>query len=122
MDISDSGGRREQDLEPAEEDSDIEFVFHSDPAAKRSKASRRLVHRHAMKAIGRTRRRVRSPKVVELDISALNPRATERQLASWWLGVRWTGVSSGGVDPFLRYPVQLDATARGLLANGWSIL
>lgn len=90
----------------------------------RSKEERsRIIHRHAMKEIGKTRRRPKKPMTFELDISALNDKNQTPCFPlpdvqpSWWLGLRLTA-GIGWLDPFVSYPVPIDASSRVLIANG----
>lgn len=104
-----------------EPESTLAFVTYSGPSKKNNKQTQRLIHRHAMKEIGKTRRRPKVPKEVELDLSPLyaqeptSKQSQETFQKPWWSGVRWTEID--GLDPFNQYPASLDADGRVLLSS-----
>lgn len=89
------------------------FVDVFGPNGVKAATNRRLIHQHAMKEIGRSRRRPKRNATIKLDFVPLE--TSERTtITSSWPGCMWFG--SGRLDPFLRFPIELDATARGLVA------
>ncbi|KAK9489184.1 hypothetical protein V1508DRAFT_428769 [Lipomyces doorenjongii] len=90
------------------------FVFvNSNITGTSTAANKRLIHQHAMKEIGRSRRRPKRNPTIDLDFVVLEPweRSPPR---SPWLGC--LSVGSSALDPFLRFPLELDGTARQLVA------
>lgn len=92
------------------------FIDSTDPKNLKSKETRRLIHQHSMKDVGRSRRKPKGkPQGIDLDTSALQiskPVAAERKFTpnpSWWLG-------TSGIDPFLRLPVELNSFGRELVS------
>lgn len=109
------GGKRNEDNEGVS--SKFVFVDASDVSRMRTTETRRVIHQHAMKAIGKSRRRRKSNSTVVLDLQPLEHIACHLPPCSSWLGLwKWSG--SCKPDPFLRYPVELDSTARELIAYG----
>ena len=94
------------------------FVDVSDPVVAGKPATRRLIHQHAMKEIGKSRRRPKKNLTVTLDIASLQGTESPSAAASSWLGSisKWSGPNR--LDAFVRYPMELDATARELIAYG----
>lgn len=94
--------------------STVAFVDCSNPKGRKSAETRRLIHQHAMKEIGKSRRKPKAVTTVELNLEPLK-QAQQAQI-SWWLGVRWAGI--GSLDPFVKFPVDLDARGKELIAFG----
>src|SRR5450756_262543 len=102
--------------------SKFQFIDCTDPHNAKTAKTKRLVHQQAMKEIGKLRRkpgRVPKAKPVPLDIPALQSLSQEfareqtiRMLTkpSWWVG------TSGIVDPFVKYPIELEPCDRELIA------
>lgn len=73
----------------------VAFVTYHGPHRRATPAARKLIHQQAMKEIGKTRRKPRDSKIVELDLSLLESSdQPDLPPASWWLGVRWTAADS----------------------------
>ncbi|KAK9233995.1 hypothetical protein V1525DRAFT_391892 [Lipomyces kononenkoae] len=89
------------------------FVDVSNTDGPNTAANKRLIHTHAMKEIGRSRRRPKRNPTIDLDVGVLEPREGIPPRSSW-LGC--LSVVSSALDPFLRFPIELDATARQLVA------
>ena len=90
----------------------LAFVDYSDPQARNSPATRRLIRRHAMKEIGKSRRKPKPIKTVELNVDGL--RYAQQGYMSWWLGVRWQAL-----PPPMALPVdEIDHRGQQLLACG----
>lgn len=104
----------QEDEDNASTYSTVAFVDCSNPRGHKSAATKRLIHQHAMKEIGKSRRKPKPVTSVELNLEPLE-RAQQTQL-SWWLGVRWSGL--GSLDPFVKFPVELDARGKELIAFG----
>ena len=108
-----------KDSEPVDLEAEFQWIDCSHPDNVKTAINRHIIHRHSMKDVGKARRKRPREKVkrVLLDLSALE-RVTERAtkealiVPSWWLG------SAAGMDPFIRYPVEVDSAAQELLAAG----
>lgn len=89
------------------------FVTFSDVEEMRDASAKSIIRRHAMKDIGASRRgRPRRRKVVvELPNEALTAA-----LKSYACPLS-PGIRCGAVDPFCRFPVDLDYNGRALVAN-----
>lgn len=108
------GGSRNED---GEGPSKFVFVDASDAKRMRSTETRRVIHQHAMKEIGKSRRRPKKNSTVVLDLQPLESTTCHVPPSSWWLGLwKWSGGCKP--DPFLRYPIELDSNARELVAYG----
>jgi hypothetical protein len=104
----------------------FQFIDCTDPHNAKTSKTKRLVHQQAMKEIGKLRRkpgRVPKAKPVPLDISALQTLTQEfakeqtiKMLTkpSWWVG------TSGIIDPFVQYPIELEPCDRELIALSMS--
>ena len=88
------------------------FVDVSDPSRAKAAAARRLIHQHAMKDVGKSRRRPKKNATIKLNFVLLE--GLEHSQSSPWLGCRWPRFN--GLDPFVRFPIELDDTARVLVA------
>jgi hypothetical protein len=96
----------------------VEYVA---PRMALSSSELSVIRRHAMKEIGKSRRRPKPSKEIQLDLSALQDDQARSRLPPWWLGSLWRQVH-GYLDPFVRYPIEVDSVARGFIANGeWSL-
>jgi hypothetical protein len=96
----------------------IAFVGYTGPGTPLASKDESVIRRHAMKEIGKSRRRPKHKKVIELDVTALEEDDDSQQRPpSWWLGRLWTQTILGFLDPFVQYPVELDHVGRGLVAN-----
>lgn len=77
-----------------------------------------------MKEIGRSRRKPKDKKIVELDLTPLQSSGQAGlQHISWWLGVRWTMVDN--LNMITSFNVELDEFEKALIANSeqnWAIL
>ncbi|KAJ4391686.1 hypothetical protein N0V93_005306 [Gnomoniopsis smithogilvyi] len=72
-----------------------------------------------MKEIGKSRRKHKDNKVVELDLSLLHPRGLHGVTpASWWMGVRWTATDD--LNLIANFNVKLNALEKDLIANIFS--
>jgi hypothetical protein len=93
------------------------FVDCSDPSRTGTGATRRLIRQQAMKDIGRSRRRPKIVRSVELDVAPLQNRP-QPEVRTEAIGdpTRWFG--RGGLDPTVSYPIELDAESRRLIAFG----
>lgn len=85
------------------------FVNLKHPRDLKDEETQLRIRRLAMTEVGRARRkpktkRKRNEIVLELRNTTLKPPAIER-------------LGSGPIDPFSRYPIELDDEARALLAN-----
>jgi hypothetical protein len=100
--------------ETDEESPKFVFVDVSGPNGVKVAANKRLIRQHAMKDIGRSRRRPKKNVTIELDFAPLETSERTTTTPSW-PGYMWFG--AGRLDPFLRFPMTLDATARGLVAH-----
>src|ERR1700753_2226089 len=94
------------------------FVEYHGPERGLSTSAESTIRRHAMKEIGKSRRKRMMVNAVELDICALRNDSEDLKQPSWWLGRIWRQAGSGILDPFVRYPVEIDPLARRLIANG----
>jgi hypothetical protein len=94
---------------------ELAFVNWSGPGGRASAERLSIIRRHAMKGIGRSRRRPKPVKSVELDLAVLDPTATQVS-PSWWLGI--PRPISAFLDPFVNYPVHIGPEARHLVAYG----
>ncbi|KAH8898164.1 hypothetical protein GQ53DRAFT_837144 [Thozetella sp. PMI_491] len=93
------------------------FVEYAGPGRALSTDAESTIRRHAMKEIGKSRQKPKSSKFVELDLSALSETRSGPMQPSWWLGNFWRQVDSGILDPFVRFPIEIDACSRRLIAN-----
>jgi hypothetical protein len=82
-------------------------------------ANTRLIHQHAMKEIGRSRRRPKKNPTIDLKLEAVGPWERPPRIAPW-LGHQSVGSST--LDPFVRFPIELDANAHRLVAHGKGFL
>jgi hypothetical protein len=110
----------EKILDPAAIDGPFVFVDCSSPSNIRAPETRKRIHQHSMRDVGRSRRKPKKEKKREnlvLDVSALQSSGKSEEKAedklklsglSWWAG-------STGIDPFLNCPVDIDDTARNLV-------
>ena len=113
----------ERESEPLDLDAAFQWIDCSHPSNVKTARNRHIIHRHSMKDVGKARRKhPKKPKAerIQLDLSALGLKSqlTDRVVQetftrpSWWLG------SAAGMDPFVRYPIELDSDAKELLAAG----
>jgi hypothetical protein len=114
----------QEDIESQENNDTFQWIDCSLPGNIKTAANRHIVHKHSMKGVGLPRRKLarrQGRERIPLDLSALQtPEALEvvgqirhtPPSPSWWLG------SASGMDPFIKYPVELDPTARELISVG----
>lgn len=93
----------------------VAFVSYHGPHRKVSPAARKLVRQQAMKEIGKSRRKQKHEKFVDLDLSLLQSTGTSLTPASWWLGVRWTATDD--LNLIASFKVELNSLEKGLIAN-----
>lgn len=97
--------------------SSFQFVTFQDLHSMRDPSNLSRVRQHAMRDIGASRRRRSNPRrraygkiplelLSELDMPLPSPTVT--------------GLSNGGVDPFVRLPIELDGFGRELIINSTS--
>jgi hypothetical protein len=98
----------ESDLEEGE----IQFITISHPAQLQSKSAQKIIRKHVMGEVGKAKRRLH--RKFENPSSRTSSEAVEQtKIAPFsfsWLG-------AGDVDPFVKYPIELDASSRALVAN-----
>src|ERR1700749_3296111 len=99
---------------------DLQFISFTDPEEMRSSSSISAIRQHAMKEVGKSRRRRKRPIKLDLvlksqSISQLEDaqRVVASQesspTSSWFLG-------AGPLDPFIKYPIDLGPSERDLVA------
>jgi hypothetical protein len=109
--------------EPGDLDAAFQWIDCSHPNNIKTAKNRHIIHQHSMKDVGKSRRKLPKRQKVErvqLDTSALESRSqlTGRGVQemfthpSWWLG------TAAGMDPFIRYPIDVDSAAQELIAAG----
>ena len=86
----------------------FEFVTFANPNGMREKGVKTQIRKHAMKDIGATRRRPKKRRQRSIELCVLSPIAPSPTS---------TIVTSGAVDPFLQYPVELGRTEKELVTN-----
>ncbi|KAF2664018.1 hypothetical protein BT63DRAFT_429553 [Microthyrium microscopicum] len=104
------------EVSPAEEEQPeansegFQFISFNDPKNMSSSSSLSLIRRHAMKQIGKSRRRPRAHRKLELvlDAQKMQTHASPHIPKSWWLG-------AGPMDPFVKYPIDLGSKERELV-------
>jgi hypothetical protein len=91
----------------------FKFLTFSDINSMKNASTKSQIRKHAMKDIGVTRRRPKkeSRRVIELPVDALP------QTLVPYPHPQWSTVQSG-IDPFMKFPVELDHVGRELVANG----
>jgi hypothetical protein len=113
-----------EELGSLESNNNFQWIDCSNPSNVKTAKNRHIIHKHSMKDIGKSRRK--QPKRlargrIPLDLTALEPlevlkarRKAQEMLTrpSWWLG------TAAGMDPFIKYPVELDSAAQELIATG----
>lgn len=94
----------------------VAFVTYHGPHRRATPAAKRLIHQQAMKEIGKSRRKPKDAKFVELDLSLLQPTTDQPDLppASWWLGVRWSAVDN--LNLVASFRVEMNALEERLVA------
>lgn len=106
-------------ISEADDDDDDapKFVFvdvsKSSSTGLNTASNSRLIHRHAMKEIGRSRRRQKKNPIINLTFGLLEAKE-HLPSRSPWLGRQ--SVGSGVLDPFVQFPLELDAIAKCLVA------
>lgn len=104
--------RAEADMEGGDR---FRFISVDNPEQMRNASILRAVRQHAMRDIGRSRRRPKDPYLVEFILGDTPTHAedTQQQVTiptrSWWLG-------AGSFDPFLRFPIDLEQHERHLVS------
>lgn len=90
----------------------FKFLTFSDLSSMRDASTKSQIRKHAMKDIGITRRRPKkaSRRVVELPVDALTQALIPPPHP------KWSSVQSG-IDPFIKFPVELDHIGRELVEN-----
>lgn len=97
--------------------STFEFVTFSDLSSMRDPFAISRIRKHAMQDIGKARRRPNKRHKRYNKIPLELEKVHELPLPSPTV----TGFGEGGIDPFLRFPVELDAFGRELIMNSeWS--
>ena len=96
------------------EDGRFQFLSFTNPADMRSATSIQAIRQHAMREIGRSRRRSKRPLQFELMLDMRGPGRRDsfrgpRSPTSWWVG-------AGPMDPFIKYPIDLGHGERELVA------
>lgn len=93
----------------------VAFVTYQGPHRRATPAARKLIHQQAMKEIGKSRRKPKNAKFVELDLSLLNPTdQADSPPRSWWLGVRWSAVDN--LNLVANFKVEMSALEERLVA------
>lgn len=93
----------------------VAFVTYHSPHRRATPAARRMIHQQAMKEIGKSRRKPKDAKFVELDLSLLQPTdQPDLPPASWWLGVRWGAVNN--LNLVASFRVEMNALEERLVA------
>lgn len=98
----------------------VAFVSYHGPHQQTTAAARRTIHRQAMREIGKSRRKPRGARSVELDVVSLlrpggGPGPLPAPPASWWLGVRWT--LADGINTIASFTWDPDALEKRLVSN-----
>lgn len=97
----------------------VTFVSYHGPHKQTTAADKRMIHKQAMKEIGRSRRRPNLSRFVELDTSLLHSGEESdgslKPPASCWLGVRWTLADC--INMLTSFTLVPDALESKLIAN-----
>lgn len=93
----------------------FEFITFSNLSRMRDAAAKSQIRKHAMKDIGVTRRRPdkRRRGCIEVPLELLPRMAAPSPVV--------TSIGYAAIDPFLKYPVELDHVGKELVANSKSI-
>lgn len=97
----------------------VAFISYQGPHRRPTASARKLIHQQAMKEIGKSRRKPKDKKTVELDLTLLQSNGQAGQAGhppiSWWLGIRWT--MTDNLNMITSFNVELDEFEKALIAN-----
>ncbi|KAF2491986.1 hypothetical protein BU16DRAFT_100010 [Lophium mytilinum] len=96
----------ESDLEEGE----VQFITVSHPSQLKGKSAQKIIRKHVMGEVAKAKRRGQRTLQNPPTQSSPMGRKSRKDPPLSWLG-------AGEVDPFVKYPIELDKSSRALVAN-----
>ncbi|KAF2816217.1 uncharacterized protein BDZ99DRAFT_131374 [Mytilinidion resinicola] len=89
---------------------EIQFITVSHPSQLKGKPAQKIIRKHVMGEVAKAKRRVQRTYQVSSNEQSFKGGKGTKALSLSWLG-------AGEVDPFVKYPIELDGSSRALVAN-----